>query len=158
MVEQRQEKVCVGASSGGHMTELLGLLETVEIWPIKPTLYVTTRKIWAQKLQALGKTYIVGECDRYKPFRVLLTFILSLYFVLKERPDVIITTGSLPLAVVCLVAKYFGCKIIWIDSVAQFEDLSMSGKLMLKKADLLLTQWPEVAEKYPGTEYVGELQ
>ena len=140
------------------MTELLGLLETVEIWPVKPSLYVTTREIWAKKLRTLGKTYIVGECNRKKPFMILSTLTRALYFVLRERPDVIITTGSLPIAIVCVVAKCFGSKIVWIDSVAQFEDLSMSGKLMLNKADLLLTQWPEIAEKYPGVEYAGELQ
>ncbi|MGI9317821.1 MAG: hypothetical protein ACR2QW_10840 [bacterium] len=140
------------------MTELLGLLETVEIWPVKPTLYVTTRDIWAKKLEVLGTTYIVGECDRHKPFRILLTFARSLYFVLKERPGVVITTGSLPIAIVCLTAKLFGSKVVWIDSVAQLEDLSLSGKLMLNRADLLLTQWPEVAARYPGAEYVGELQ
>jgi UDP-N-acetylglucosamine:LPS N-acetylglucosamine transferase len=158
MVSKNKNRVCVGASSGGHMTELLGLLETVEIWPVKPTLYVTTRDIWAKKLEALGTTYIVGECDRNKPFRILLTFARSLYFVLKERPGVVITTGSLPIAIVCLTAKLFGSKVVWIDSVAQLEDLSLSGKLMLNRADLLLTQWPEVAARYPGAEYVGELQ
>jgi len=158
MASRKQFKVCVGASSGGHMTELLGLLETIDIWPVKPTLYVTTREIWANKLRTRGTTYVVGECDRNKPFKILLTLIRSLYFVLKERPDVVITTGSLPLAVVCLVAKVFRSKVIWIDSLAQLEDLSMSGKLMLKFSDLLLAQWPEVAAKYPAVEYVGELQ
>jgi UDP-N-acetylglucosamine:LPS N-acetylglucosamine transferase len=158
MAPRKQYKVCVGASSGGHMTELLGLLETINIWPVKPTLYVTTREIWAKKLRALGTTYIVGECDRNKPFKILITLSRSLHFVLKERPDVVITTGSLPIAVVCIVAKIFGSKVIWIDSLAQLEDLSMSGKMMLKFADLILAQWPEVAEKYPAVEYVGELQ
>ena len=140
------------------MTELLGLLETVDIWPEKPALYVTTREIWATKLRALGKTYIVGECNRNKPFMILVTFVRAFCFVLVERPDVVITTGSLPIAIVCVIAKWFGSKIVWIDSVAQFEDLSLSGKLMLKRADLLLTQWPEIAEKYPEAEYAGELQ
>ena len=158
MKTKKIDKICVGASSGGHMTELLGLLETVNMWPVKPSIYVTTREIWAKKLRALGKTYVVGECNRNKPIMILITGIRSLYFVLRERPDVIITTGSLPIAIVCLIARCFGSKIVWIDSVAQFEDLSMSGKLMLKYADLLLTQWPEIAEKYPGVEYAGELQ
>ena len=140
------------------MTELLGLLKTIESWPVKPSLYVTTREIWAKKLRTLGKTYIVGECNRKLPFMILVTFFRSLYFVLRKRPDVVITTGSLPIAIVCLIAKWFGSKVVWIDSVAQFEDLSMSGKLMLKRADLVLAQWPEIAEKYPGVEYVGELQ
>jgi UDP-N-acetylglucosamine:LPS N-acetylglucosamine transferase len=139
------------------MTELLGLLTTVDRWPVKPAVYVTTREIWARKLEARGPTYVVGECDRHKPVKILRTLWRSFRFVRKERPDVVITTGSLPIALVCLVSKLFGAKIVWIDSIAQLEDLSMSGKLVRRFADLLLTQWPEVAARYPGAEYVGEL-
>ena len=152
-------KLCVGASSGGHMTELLGLLSTAENWPVKPSVYVTTREIWAKKLYELGPTYLVGECDRNKPLKILATIARSFWFVIKERPDVIVTTGSLPIAIVCMLAKkLLGTKVVWIDSVAQLDDLSMSGKMLLKRADLFLTQWPEVAERYPEAKYVGELQ
>jgi len=151
-------KVCVGASAGGHMTELLGLLKTSDTWPAQPSVYVTTREIWAKKLRERGPTYIVGECDRDKPLKMLQTIARGLYFILKERPDVIITTGSLPIAIVCVLSKLIGTKVLWVDSLAQIDELSMSGKLMLKFADVLLVQWPEVAERYPKAEYVGELQ
>ena len=153
----RPLKVCVGASSGGHMTELLGLLSTVETWPVRPSVYVTSRQIWAKKLKELGPTYVVGDCDRNKPLQIVMTAIRSFRMVAKERPDVVITTGSLPIAIVCLLAKSFGAKIVWIDSIAQLDDLSMSGKLVRKYADLFITQWPEVAERYENAEYVGEL-
>lgn len=152
-------KLCVGASSGGHMTELLGLLSVSADWPVQPSVYVTTREIWAKKLRERGPTYVVGECDRKKPLQIVLTAMRSTRFLIKERPNVIITTGSLPIAIVCLLAKLmYGAKVVWIDSVAQLDDLSMSGKLLLKRADLFLTQWPEVAERYPEARYVGELQ
>lgn len=155
----RALKVCVGASSGGHMTELLGLLATVGNWPTQPSVYVTTREIWAKKLYELGPTYLVGECDRNKPLSIVATAWRALWFVLRERPDVIITTGSLPIAIVCMLAKLLtGAKFVWIDSVAQLDDLSMSGKMVMKRADLFLTQWPEVAARYPKAQYVGELQ
>ncbi len=139
------------------MTELLGLLSTVETWPTKPSVYVTSREIWAKKLEVFGPTYVVGECDRNKPLQMLRTLWLSLRLVVRERPDVVITTGSLPIAIVCLVAKAFGAKVVWIDSIAQLDELSMSGKLMLRYADVLLTQWPEVAARHAKAEYVGEL-
>lgn len=140
------------------MTELLGLLTTVENWPLQPSVYVTSREIWASKLRPLGPTYVVGECDRTKPFKIAYTLWKSFWFVLKEKPDVVISTGSLPIAIVCLIAKKIrGTKIVWIDSIAQLEDLSMSGKMLLKQADVFLTQWPEVAEQYAEAEYVGEL-
>jgi UDP-N-acetylglucosamine:LPS N-acetylglucosamine transferase len=139
------------------MTELLGLLSTVDMWPVKPSIYVTSRSIWAKELENLGPTYIVGECDRNKPLQILATAWRSFLLVLKEKPDVVITTGSLPIAIVCLFAKVFGAKIIWIDSIAQLDDLSLSGRLVAKYADLLITQWPEVAEKHAKAVYVGEL-
>lgn len=157
MSPKKPLKICVGASSGGHMTELLSLLKASDLWPQQPSVYVTTREIWATKLRQRGPTYIVGECDRNKPFKMAYTLWKSLLFVLKERPDVIITTGSLPIAIVCMVARLFGAKTVWIDSIAQLDELSMSGRLMLNRADLVLTQWPEVAERYERAKYVGEL-
>jgi UDP-N-acetylglucosamine:LPS N-acetylglucosamine transferase len=139
------------------MTELLGLLTTVHMWPAQPSVYVTSRPIWATELKKLGPTYIVGECDRNKPLQILITAWKSLLLVLKEKPDVVITTGSLPIAIVCLFAKIFGAKIVWIDSIAQLDDLSLSGRLVAKYADLLITQWPEVAAQHTKAVYVGEL-
>jgi len=151
-------KICAGASSGGHMTELFSLLSEIDAWPVKPSVYLTSRSIWASKLQEYGPTYVVGECDRTKPLQILITAWKSLSFILKERPDIIITTGSLPIAITCLIGKVFGTKIVWIDSIAQIDELSMSGKLVLKYADVFFTQWPEVAEKhYPKAEHKGEL-
>jgi len=140
------------------MTELFSLLATSESWPIQPSVYVTSREIWADKLEKFGPTYVVGECDRKKPVQIVLSFFKSLKFILKERPDVIITTGSLPIALTCLIGKCFGAKIVWIDSIAQIDKLSMSGKLLLKHADLFFTQWSEVAEdNAPNAQYHGEL-
>jgi len=77
--------------------------------------------------------------------------------VIKERPDVVITTGSLPLAITCLCAKLFGAKIAWIDSIANIERFSLSGQMIRPFADLFLTQWAQLAEKYTDVEYAGAL-
>jgi UDP-N-acetylglucosamine:LPS N-acetylglucosamine transferase len=76
---------------------------------------------------------------------------------MKERPDVVITTGSLPLAMVCLSAKLFGAKIVWIDSIANVERFSVSGRLVRHFVDLFLTQWPELAQEYKNVEYAGAI-
>jgi hypothetical protein len=34
---------------------------------------------------------------------------------------------------------------VWVDSVANAEELSLSGKMASEKADLCLTQWPHLA-------------
>jgi UDP-N-acetylglucosamine:LPS N-acetylglucosamine transferase len=140
------------------MTELLALMQHMHGWPAQPSVYVTTREVWAGRLRQLGTTYVIGEADRHKPLQGLQVVWRALMLVVKERPDVIVTTGSLPIAIVCVWGRLFGARSVWIDSIAQIDDLSMSGKLMRRVADLCLTQWPGVAAKYPDVVYVGELQ
>ncbi len=150
-------RICVGASAGGHMNELLKLLEASQNWPQSPAFYVTTLEALAGKLAQLGPVYIIGECNRQHPLKALRVLMRSLKVVLKERPDVVITTGSLPLAMVCLSAKLFGAKIVWVDSIANIERFSLSGRMMLPFADLFLTQWPELAQRYKNVEYAGAI-
>ncbi len=150
-------KLCAGASAGGHMNQLLKLLEHSDLWPIQPAFYVTTLQAVAEKLEERGPVYVIGECNRHHPWKALKTLCRSFRIVLKERPDAVITTGSMPLALFCGLAKLCGAKVVWIDSIANMKKLSVSGRLALHFADLLLTQWPEVAERYNKAKYVGAL-
>ncbi len=157
MAGGKQLKICVGASAGGHMNQLLKLLEASGNWPQRPSFYVTTLPQLAEKLEKFGTTYVIGECNRLHPLMTVLVFFKALKIVLTERPDVVITTGALPLALICLTAKLLGAKIIWIDSIANVEKFSMSGAMVKRFADLFLTQWPELAKKHKNTEYAGTL-
>jgi beta-1,4-N-acetylglucosaminyltransferase len=150
-------KLCVGASSGGHMTELSALLELQDCWPVTPKVYVTTMEITLGALPAGTTSHVIGECDRHSPIRALGTLIRSLRISRRERPDVVITTGSLPLAIFSLTCKLFGTKIIWIDSVSQVSRISLSGRLVKPFADLFFVQWPELANVYADVQYEGEL-
>ena len=47
--------------------------------------------------------------------------------------------------------------MIWIDSIANTRVLSMSGRMIRPFADLILSQWPEVAARYRHVEYAGEV-
>lgn len=150
-------KVCAGASAGGHMNQLLKLLDHAGCWPAQPAFYVTTLPELAGKLEERGPAFVIGECNRYHPLKALQTMGRAFSLVRKQRPDVVITTGSMPLALFCFFAKLFGSKVVWIDSVANMEKLSVSGRFASRFADLLLTQWPEVARKYKKAEFAGAI-
>lgn len=150
-------KICAGASAGGHMNQLLRLLDHSAAWPGQPAFYVTTLEELAPRLAERGRVYVVGECNRHHPLRAVRTFSRCLKIVRQERPDVVITTGSMPLALFCLIAKLFGARIVWIDSIANIERFSMSGRLVRRFADLFLTQWPELAKKDKKAEYAGAI-
>lgn len=154
---ERVIRICVGASVGGHMNQLLKLLEKSHNWPKHSLFCVTTLEALAEKLAKRGPVYVIGECNRQHPLRVIGVFVRSLRVVMKERPDVVITTGSLPLAIFCISAKFFGAKIVWIDSIANIERFSLSGRMVLHFADLFLTQWPALSREYKKVEYVGAI-
>ena len=87
-MKRRLLRLCVGASSGGHMNQLLKLLEMSEGWPQPPSFYVTTLEALAEKLARQGHVYIIGECNRRCLLKVFGVLIRSLRIVVKEHPDV----------------------------------------------------------------------
>lgn len=139
------------------MSELEALLGYKSGWSLQPSVFVATLGISVSALPAGARHYLIGECDRNHLWQAAKTLVRCFKVVWRERPDVVLSTGSMPLALFCLVAKLFGAKIIWIDSISQIERISMSGRLVRPIADLFLVQWPELEELCPGVRYVGEL-
>jgi UDP-N-acetylglucosamine:LPS N-acetylglucosamine transferase len=76
--------------------------------------------------------------------------------VIRVRPHVVITTGAAPGYVAIRLAKLLGARTMFIDSVANARELSLSAKLAEGHADRLLTQWPSVATS-TGADYAGSV-
>lgn len=152
-------RLVAGASTGGHVNELLNLLAAAAPhWPVMPEAYVTSMQIGVKSFAAYGRpVYVLGEADRTKPLQSLGVFWRAFTTAWRLRPDVVVTTGSMPLALFSLWARLFGAHIVWIDSVAQVERISVSGRIARSFASLCLVQWPEVAASEKGVEYAGEL-
>ena len=55
---------------------------------------------------------VVGECNRQDLFAAVAIFFRRIKIIRTGKPDVIITTGSLPIAIVSLAAKLFGEKFV----------------------------------------------
>ena len=156
---ERPFRLVAGASAGGHANELVRLLDAAEgVWTVQPSAYVTTMAITAAGLARRGQpVHVIGESDRKKPLQAVAVLYRACALAWRLRPDLVVTTGSMPLALFAIAAKVLGARIVWIDSVAQIDNLSLSGRVMRRVADLCLAQWPEVAAANPGVEYAGEL-
>ncbi|MCW1886998.1 UDP-N-acetylglucosamine transferase subunit ALG14 [Luteolibacter flavescens] len=90
--------------------------------------------------------YTIRDVSRRDRFGFIIVAFQLLKILFKERPKLVITTGSAPALIALLLSKYlFGSKTIWIDSIANAEKLSSSGKKAGKIADLWLTQWPQLS-------------
>ena len=73
----------------------------------------------------------------------------------KEKPDVVISTGVLAMIPMCLIAKFHGKKLIYIESFAKVTSATKTGKLLYKFADKFYVQWPQMREVYPNAIYLG---
>ncbi len=147
-------KICLAASAGGHLTQLLKLSGC---WQDHESFYVSTTEVVRKKLSKYGKVYIVGECNYQHPIRTIKVLLRSISIVFREKPDVVISTGAAPGCIMCFLGKLFGARIIWIDSITNVERISLSAALVRYIADLFLVQWPELVDKYKKVEYAGTI-
>ena len=68
-----------------------------------------------------------------------------LYIVARHRPRVVVSTGAAPGCIGVFFGRMFGAYTIWIDSIANAWELSLSGKLAGRFVHQWLTQWPELS-------------
>ena len=57
----------------------------------------------------------------------------------------IVTTGALPGVIGIALGRLIGARTLWIDSIANGEEMSQSGRRARMLATRCLSQWPEVA-------------
>ena len=149
-------KVALVASTGGHLSELLRLSAA---WRGHECVFVTTGTFEAAMLARTfgGRAYAVREGNRCHPARMARMLWQCARIVVRERPAVVVSTGAAPGCLVGAIGKALGARVVWIDSIANVERPSLSGRIVRRFADLFLVQWPHLAERYIGAECVGEL-
>jgi len=145
-------RICLAASAGGHTSQLLKLAES---WKGYETFCVTTTGVVTEKLRKYGKVYAVGECNREHLLLVFLVLIRCINIILRERPDIVMSSGAAVGCIMCFLGKLLSAKIVWLDSITNVERISLSGRMVRHIADLFLVQWPELVEQYSDVEYVG---
>lgn len=135
------KKVLAVASYGGHWKQLCRLSEFLKRYD---TTYLTTNKY--EKKESNAVLYI-NDANKNDKFGLIILFFRALCIYLKVKPDIVITTGAAPGLMMILMSFIFRKKSIWIDSIANGSELSLSGKLAKKIATHTLSQWEDVAKK-----------
>ena len=81
----------------------------------------------------------------------------SLVLVIRQRPDIVITTGAGIVVFFCVFSKLFGAKLIFIESMARIESPTLTARMLYPFADLFLVQWPGLLKYFPKAKYMGRL-
>lgn len=152
------KKVLFISSTGGHLHELLQLSPLFK----KYDYYIITERT-KSNLDLVNKypkrvNYLIYGTKAKPliyPFKLLLNCFISLFLYLKIRPKVIITTGAHTAGPICCLGKLLGSKIIYIESFANLNTKTITGKIIYHFADLFIVQWESMLKLYPKAVYGG---
>jgi UDP-N-acetylglucosamine:LPS N-acetylglucosamine transferase len=147
-------RVLAISSGGGHWVELMRLEPAFEGCNV---CFASVCEDLRSTVERKGATfYCIPDTTRWSISRIPWSFVVIVRILLKEKPDVIITTGAAPGYLACIAGKLLGIRCGWVDSIANADELSLSGDKAKKWIDLLLTQWPNLARDQ-GPQYRGNV-
>lgn len=140
------------ASGGGQGEKLMLLRPAFDGCEVH---YATTLAGLAEQSGA-SPAALVTDCNRNEKLAMLRSTFDILRLLVRLRPHVVVTTGALPGLIAIALARRMGARTIWVDSIANAEEMSMAGAKARPHADLWLSQWPEVARAH-GAGYAGSV-
>ena len=152
--DKKQLKLVFAASSGGHLEQLLMLKPLMEQYK---SFLVTEKTDYSTGKQPVETLYLC-QVNRKEPgafWYLIVNGWRSLCFILREKPDVMITTGVLAVIPMALLMKLFGKKLIYIESFAKVHSKNLTGKFLYRFADQFYVQWESMLELYPKAIYKG---
>jgi UDP-N-acetylglucosamine:LPS N-acetylglucosamine transferase len=117
--------------------------------------FATTNGELAER-DAVARMIVLPDSNRHRPLMTLRCITRALRMIRQLRPDLVISTGALPGLVCVVIGRLYGARAIWVDSIANSETSSLSGRLAGTVADLWLTQWQHLAQE-GGPEFRGAL-
>jgi hypothetical protein len=141
MQDGRKPKVLAISSGGGHWIQLLRLRPAFTHCDV---LYATVKAGYAVDLGG-DRLEVVPDANRWNKLSLVRCAVGVGLLLLRERPDVIISTGAAPGYFAIWLGRSIGKRTIWIDSIANAEELSLSGQKAGRYSTLWLTQWPHLA-------------
>jgi UDP-N-acetylglucosamine:LPS N-acetylglucosamine transferase len=144
-------RILIVASGGGHWIQMRRLAPAFAGLDVA---FVSVQPDYGEEVPG-HRFYSVRDVTRWDRWNLIVLIGQLLRILLRERPRVVLTTGSGPGMVALALAKYLlGAKTMWIDSIANCEQMSFSGMQARRFADVWLTQWPQLARP-AGPHYWG---
>lgn len=145
------KRILAIASGGGHFVQLLRLRPA---WEGHDVTYATVHAASAAEV-APAPLLTFRDVSRADWWRLPLTLWDVAGILIRVRPQVIVTTGALPPLAALLLARPFGVRTLWIDSIANSEQLSGSGSFATRIAGAVVTQWAHLTRR--GVDHWGSV-
>lgn len=134
-------KICLTCSHGGHLTEVLQLMDAFQGQEVFFITYEGARS------SELTKRYTLKNLGK-DPLKFLFSIPKVFSILLREKPDIVISTGSEIAIPVFYIAKILRIKTMFIESLCRVEEPSLSGKIVYPVSDVFLVQWKQLLSKF----------
>lgn len=151
-MDRRPTRVLAVASPGGHFVQLTRVLPALEGTDL---VLASTHSDYASAAPQ-ARFRKIPDASLSSKLALLRLAWRMLWILWRERPDVVLSTGAAPGYFALRMGRWFGARTIWLDSIANVEELSLSGARVGPYADLWLTQWEHLARD-GGPEYRGSV-
>lgn len=143
-------RVLAVSSGGGHWVQLRRLVPAFEGHEV---VYVTINPTYRQDVPN-ARVHIVSDATRWDRLGVVRLALQILWILMRERPHAVVSTGAAPGCFAIIFGRLLGARTVWLDSLANVEQMSLSGAMVRRYSQLWLTQWPHLAEA-DGPEFAG---
>ena len=147
----KQHKICLVSSSGGHWEQLKKLQPLVNEYG---GFYVTEET----HFDATPAKYLMKQTDlkdHWMVPKMLVNSWRAIRIWWKERPDIIITTGTLVAYPFYLMAILFRKRFVFIETFGRADMATVAGRLMERHSDLFIVQWETQKKHYHKAIYGG---
>ena len=148
-------RICLAGSGGGHVRQLLDLKD---VWSRYDHFFITEDTALGVTLAKSSRTYFVphyawGQARLGAPLRMIGRAIASFFrtarIMLRERPDMLISTGAGAVFFPVIWARLLGARVVIIESFARFEKPSLFGRLAAPLAHEMIVQSQQLSAHYP---------
>ena len=147
-------KICCISSHGGHLHELEEALKDVDQSQMYWVTYKTKHTKMVMNTKGRRHYFIIDPVTSKSLF--IVNALQSLWHLLIERPNVVISTGAgMAFPTLVLAKILLGAKIIYIESAAAVVDATRTAKMIYPKSDLFLIQWKGLKKDFPNAIYTG---
>ena len=156
----KNTKILFISSTGGHFAELMKLKPLMEKcnYSIVTEKTKTNSKLKEQYKEKINFLIYGTRKEMYiYPLVLLINSFISLGIFIKNRPQVVITTGTHTAGPMCMIAKILGSRVIYIETFANRKTKTATGKILYYIADTFVVQWEEMKKLYPKAECWGWL-
>jgi len=147
-----QRRLLAISSGGGHWVQLLRLRPAFEGHDVH---FATVKDSY--RTDVPGRPFhVIPDATRWNKFGLLWAAFKILWLLFQLRPAVVISTGAAPGYLALRFGRLLGARTVWLDSIANVDELSLAGRKAGRIADLWLTQWPHLAHE-GGPQFKGSV-